>query len=65
MGLLLSLIEALLSSPNKSKVSNREREYNTYGLTEDEKKIAREEGYDPWDFEEEDMDEDSYYGDDS
>lgn len=65
MGLFLDLLVALLSSPNKSKGSKREREFDIYGLSEDEKEIARKEGYDPWDFEEEDMDEDSYYNEDN
>lgn len=64
MRLILNLLAALLSSHPKSEKLRREREYDAYGLTEEEKEIARKEGYDPWDFEEEDMDEDSYYGED-
>lgn len=63
MGLFLDLLVALLGSPKRS--STRERDFDAYGLTEDEKKIARREGYDPWDFDEEEMDEDSYYNEDN
>lgn len=65
MGIFLKLVAALLTSPSKPQTSKRERELDIYGLTEDEKDIARKEGYDPWDFEEDEMDEDSYYSDDT
>lgn len=50
---------------SKPQTSKRERELDIYGLTEDEKNIARKEGYAPWDFEEDEMDKDSYYSDDT
>lgn len=65
MGLFLKLVVAILSSPPKDQRSRIEREYDAYGLTKEEKEIARREGYDPWDFEEEEMDGDSYYKDDT
>lgn len=65
MGLFLKLVAAMLTSPPKSQKSKREREFDAYGLTEEEKRIARKEGYDPWDFEEDEMDEDGYYSDDT
>lgn len=66
MGLFLKLVVAILSSPQKDQRPRIEREYDAYDLTKEEKEIARREGYDPWDFEEEEeMDEDSYYKDDT
>ena len=65
MGIFLKLVAALLTSPSKPQTSKRELELDIYGLTEDEKDMARKEGYDPWDFEEDEMDEDSYYSDDT
>ena len=37
---------------------------DNYGLSEEEKKLVRSGEYDPWQFEEEDMDEDDYYSED-
>lgn len=66
MGLLLKILAALLSSPSQPNHSSRlEREMDAYGLEEHEKELVRKGEYDPWDFEEEEMDEDSYYRDDS
>ena len=65
MGIFLKLMAALLTSPSKPQTSKRELELDIYGLTEDEKNIARKEGYAPWDFEEDEMDKDSYYSDDT
>ncbi len=39
-------------------------ELDSYGLDEDEKKLVKEGTYDPWQFEEEDLDEDDYYAED-
>ena len=39
-------------------------EIDSYGLDEDEKKLVKEGVYDPWEFEEEDTDEDDYYAED-
>ena len=41
-----------------------ESELEGYGLDEDEKQLVREGVYDPWQFEEEDPDEDDYYAED-
>ena len=66
MGLLLKILAALLSSPSQPTRSSRlEREMDAYGLEEHEKELVRKGEYDPWDFEEEEMDEDSYYRDDT
>lgn len=65
MGLLLNL---LFGSSKKANTKNRntklEHEMNRYGLFEDEKKLVRSGQYDPWNFEEEELDEDDYYYDD-
>lgn len=66
MGLLLKILAALLSSPSQpTRSSSLEREMDAYGLEEHEKDLVRKGEYDPWDFEEEEMDEDSYYRDDN
>lgn len=66
MGLFLKILAALLSSPSQPTRSFRlEREMDAYGLEEHEKELVRKGEYDPWDFEEEEMDEDSYYRDDN
>ena len=66
MGLFLKILAALLSSPRQPTRSFRlEREMDAYGLEEHEKELVRKGEYDPWDFEEEEMDEDSYYRDDN
>lgn len=41
-----------------------EDDVELWGLTEEEKEIVKTTDYEPWDFEEEDMDEDSYYYED-
>ena len=66
MGLFLKILAALLSSPSQPTRSSRlEREMDAYALEEHEKELVRKGEYDPWDFEEEEMDEDSYYRDDN
>ena len=52
----------IFSNSKKKKPSLFDKEADAHGLTEEEKKIAKEQGYDVWDFEEDD-DEDSYYSD--
>ena len=41
-----------------------DEELDEYGLNDDEKKLVKEDGYDPWNFDEEDLEEDDYYNDD-
>ena len=48
----------------KRKQQELEQEMDNYGLDEDEKKLVRSGEYEPYQFEEEDMDEDDYYSDD-
>lgn len=66
MGLLMKL---LFGSRDKSKEPKKdvkmEKEMEAYGLSEEEKKLVRSGEYDPWDFEEDEMEEDSYYSDDT
>lgn len=47
------------------KDAKLEKEMDAYGLFEEEKKLVRSGEYDPWDFDEEEMDEESYYSDDT
>ena len=47
----------------KKKNNNIEKRMNILGLDEEERKIVREEGYDPEDFEYEDLEDDDYYFD--
>lgn len=70
MGLLLKLLlgATTKSSKNQSKDKKNEkleREMKRYGLLEEEKKLVRSGEYDSWNFEEEEMDEDDYYHDDT
>lgn len=75
MGLLLKL---LLGSSNKEKAKKTsakpeqnkrnaklEREMKAYGLSEEEKRLVRSGQYDPWNFEEEELEEDDYYFEDT
>ena len=44
-----------------------DEELDAYGLTDEEKRLVREEGWDPWDFnddEDEEPEDDDYYGED-
>ncbi len=53
-------------------LTNEEDDYtdedlDNFGLTEEEKKLVKEEGWSPWDFnddEDEEMEDDDYYNDD-
>jgi len=66
MGLLLKLLfgPGTEKAPKK-KDMRLEREMNQYGLTDDEKKLVRAGECAPWNFEEEEMDEEDYYHDDT
>ena len=46
---------------NKSKYTDKE--LDAYGLEDWQKKEVKKGNYDPWNFEEEDLDEDDYYKD--
>ena len=66
MGLLLKL---LFGSGQKKVLEKKnvclEREMDRYGLMDEEKKLVHSGEYDPWNFEEEEMDEEDYYHDDT
>lgn len=66
MGLLMKL---LFGSGDKGKEPGKnakmEKEMKAYGLSEEENELVRSGEYDPWDFEEDEMDEDGYYSDDT
>lgn len=66
MGLLLKLLfgSGQKKVPEKKNV-HLEREMDRYGLTDKEKKLVRSGECDPWNFEEEEMDEEDYYHDDT
>lgn len=49
----------------KNSNTKLEREIKRYGLFEDEKKLVRSGQYAPWNFEEEELEEDDYYYDDN
>lgn len=66
MGLLLKLLFGSgQKKVQKNKEARLEQEMDQYGLLDDEKKLVRSGEYDPWNFEEEETDEDDYYHDDS
>lgn len=70
MGFLSGLLSGFLFGLGKktSRADNNvklEQEMQRYGLFEDEKKLVRSGKYDPWSFEEEELDEDDYYHDDN
>lgn len=66
MGFLFSLLFGLgEKTSRKDRNTKSEREINRYGLFENKKKLARSGRYDPWNFEEEELDEDDYYHDDN
>lgn len=50
----------------KSKTKKRysDEELDAYDLEDDEKELVQNDEYDPWNFEEEDLDEDDYHRDD-
>lgn len=65
MGFLLNLLFGFVENTNRKNSNTKlEREMNLFGLSEDEKKLVRSGQYDPWNFEEEELDEDDYYYDD-
>ena len=52
------------SAPKKPEVNEKlEKEMNIYGLTPEEKEVCRQGYYEPYRFEEEDLEEDDYYDD--
>lgn len=66
MGLLLKLLFGSgQKKVPKNKEAHFEQEMDQYGLLDDEKKLVQSGEYDPWNFEEEETDEDDYYHDDS
>ena len=57
----------LLSFLNKlgENETEKNKKKDNYGLSKEEQKIVNKEGYDSWNFEEDDItDEDDYYGED-
>ena len=64
MGLLDFLLGLSEDSKKKKKKNSLEDEMDVYGLNDDEKEIVRRGDADPWDFEEENLEEGDYYEDD-
>ena len=59
MGLL-----SFLSKLGENEIEKNKKKDN-YGLSKEEQKRVDKDGYDPWNFEEDDItDEDDYYGED-
>ena len=56
----MGLLKDLLGS-NKDK---KEKEIDKYNLTKEEKEEVRKGNYKPWNFEEEDLEDDDYYYED-
>lgn len=56
----MGLLDILFEDETKKK----QNEENLYGLDEWEKEKVKKENYDPWNFEEEDLEEDDYYNED-
>ena len=52
------------SSSKKSSGLYSEEELDSYGLLDEEKELVRRGEYDPWQFDEEEAEEDDYYYDD-
>lgn len=48
---------------NNKKEEYTDKELDAYGLEDWQKKEVKKGNYDPWNFEEEDLDEDDYYKD--
>ena len=67
MGLLdflLGLSEEAKKEEKRKKKKAFEMEMDAFGLNDDEKEIVRRGEADPYDFEEEDLEEGDYYNDD-
>ena len=53
-----------MEKENKRRRKSLEDEMDIYGLSDDEKEIVRRGDQDPWDFDEDDIEEGDYYEDD-
>lgn len=59
-----SLLDVLTDNKRYKDPDYTDDELNEFGLTDWEKDEVKKGNQDPWDFEEEDKDDDSYYGED-
>lgn len=57
-------LKNISSQNNENKSTYSEEELKNYGLTSDEIKLVQKGLYNPWDFEEEDFQDDDYYNED-
>lgn len=62
--IFFALVIGLNEGSSSSKSSSLEKEIDNYGLEEWQKDLVRKGEYDPWNFEEEDLEEDDYYYED-
>lgn len=60
----MGLITGLLKNISESNNDNKEKELDKYDLTEEEKEKVKKGEYEPWNFEEEDLEDDDYYYED-
>ena len=60
----MGLITGLLKNIAESNNDNKEKELDKYDLTEEEKEKVKKSEYEPWNFEEEDLEDDDYYFED-
>ena len=53
--------DMFINDPNKSDREYTEEELDAYGLDEDEKEEVRNGNYDPWNFDDDEIEDDDYY----
>ena len=63
MGLLDIILGVTLALSDDDK-KKKDKNNDLYDLDDDEKELVRKGEYDPWNFEEEDTDEDDFYHED-
>ena len=55
---------SFMDQEQKNDSNYTDEELNDYGLSDDEMKHVKNEDYDPWNFDEEDLEDDDYYNED-
>ena len=63
----MGLFELLFGTDTKEQKNNSEytdKELDSYGLEDWQKEEVKKGNYDPWNFEEEELEEDDYYSED-
>lgn len=61
-----NFLDKVINALDKANEVTKEKEdeLDKYGLTDQEKEHVKNDDYDPWNFEEEDLEEDDYYNED-